>query len=458
MTGLTPSRPARTPVLVLLQYVSLAAANAACVASLYWNQALVQSMAAAFPASAPLLSLIPMLTLAGYASGVAVIAFAPAAGGKLSTGRLLTLLVVALLAAGAAPNVPILAVVSFVIGFGAAAAQRLIANAARLGGPDRAGIAIGVVLGAALLAILGVRLAGDTLAHLIGWRAVFYAAAACVGVSGLVGVAAGATHEPSFPAPSVADPMRALWRGSPLFRWATFQQMALFAAYNAAWMIALIEVPARERSLVVIGGCGAGLVAALGAGRLVDRLRQRDVPRVGAVAVLVAAALLLPVAYSAAPGVYRVALLLPGMALLDGGLQFALVANQARVQALMPTSRSRLAATLTVAGSFGGGIGAGASFWLWQRAGWPAALAVAAVAGLCGLACSLRRAAEERRAAARTPGSDEAAAPTGTSLGASASGAPIRDRTAGPLTPMLVRTRVRAAYREPSAELPTTGA
>ena len=363
-------------------FASLATANAAAVAALYWNQAIATSIADEFPDSAGFVSLIPFATLAGYAAGVGTIAFVPSALGRVSMRLHLALLAAALFACSLAPNLPLTVMSSVLVGAGSAVAQRLLAAAGRLAGPNRAGAAIGMMIAAALVAVLGVRLAGDVLAKLMGWRTVLMLAGACVAMPVLFG-------RITIPAPetSITVLSRAV-RHSPVLWRAALQQAGLFAAYSAGWMTLLIELPAQQRVPVIIGGGIAGLLAAMLSGRLTDRFGHDDVAGVGATAVMAAASLLLPAAYATSQAATRGLLLLAGMMLLDAGLQAALVANQARVQALLPAARTRLAALVTVCGALGGALGAGTAYWLWHRFGWGAAISVAVVAGALGFACS----------------------------------------------------------------------
>ncbi len=396
----TPIRFAECPFaarpLSRVRFGTLAAANAASVMALYWNQALVNDLAATFP-EARFLSLVSAMTLAGYAAGVGLIAFGPAALGRLSIGRHLGFLAIALASAGSAPNVPTLAIISFFVGCGASAAPRLLARAAHLVESAVAGTAIGQVICGSLIAVLGVRLLGEDLARVLGWRSIFFTAAAIVASLSLLASGTRATHDLQGLTAAAPGTVRALWRSCPLLRRAAAQQAALFAAFNASWMTVLVELPPQERPLVVIGGCCSGLIAALLAGRSSDKFGQHGVVKAGAAAILIAASLLLPAAYSTPSGVSRTLLLVAGMALVDAGLQVALVANQTRVQALEPLARTQLAATLTVCGALGGAIGAGAGYWLWQTFGWPAAIGFVAAAGYAGFSCSVFTAAVRLR-------------------------------------------------------------
>ena len=393
MRRLSPSTPgpfAKHDAGLGLRLASLAGANAASVAALYLGQVLAKAVAGDFPASAGSLSLIPGATLAGYAIGVSAIAFCPGGKARLSVPAHLGLLAAALCSAGLAPTASALAIASIAVGAGAAVAQRLLAAAGSLGGATHGGAYIGKTIGVALAAVLATRLAGEVVSQLVGWRTTFFLAAAAAASFGLLNCWLQAAAVPTHPVSQATvvptqGPLGLLWRRSALLRWAALQHAAVFAAYNLAWMVILVEVPAQERAAAVIGGGGTGIIAALLAGYCVDRFARRDLARYGAAAIAIATALLLPIAYHAAPGFGRVLLLLPAMALLDGGLQVALVANQARVQALLPNARPRLAAMLTVCGSLGGAAGAGLGYRLWQQFGWQAAIGLAATMGLLGL-------------------------------------------------------------------------
>ncbi len=364
---------------------ALMAANGTAVGALYLTQALLQPAAANLPPSA-WLALIPLASLAGYGGGVSLIAFGPASG-WLPISRHLLCLALAFAVAAMAPNAPLLALAGAGIGLGAAVAQRLLAAAAHLAGPAAAGRAIGRVIACGLTAVLLVKLLGAGAAAIVGWRGVCEAAAACALLAAVV------LRSPKQPA--AAAPLRVtalnLLRGSVLLRRIAWQQAALFAVFQASWLIALTALPPSERFLVVMGGGSAGLLAALRAGWLADRGDPGRVVLAGSALMVVSAALLLPLGYAMAGGLLQTLVLLLGMAGVDAGLQVALVANQARAQAIRPELRSRCAAVLTVAGSLGGGIGAGAAYWLYLHVGWIGALALVAAAACAGAALSLRR-------------------------------------------------------------------
>ncbi len=370
------------------KFAALAVTNASTVAVLYWNQSIIREVTQTFPSSY-LVSLVPSLTLAGYAAGVAVVAFGPMPRARLSVERHLALLAVALIAASLAWSLPCLAIASFLVGCGAAAAPRLLASAAQLVKPAEAGKAIGQVVCGSLGAILCIRLCGGALAHLIGWRLVFMMAALIILGLALMIFATGALRVAASSETAFPSSLARLWRSHPLLRRAAIQQAALFAAYNASWMLVLVELPVEERSLVVIGGSCAGILAALLAGWLSDKPCQHRLAQAGAAAIFLAGSVVLPAAYVSSPGRLQVMFLVAGMALVDAGLQLALVANQRRSQALEACSRPRLAATLTVCGFLGGAIGAGVGQVLCQAFGWPAAIGFVAFCGCLGLCSSL---------------------------------------------------------------------
>jgi predicted MFS family arabinose efflux permease len=110
-----------------------------------------------------------------------------------------------------------------------------------------------------------------------------------------------------------------------------------------------------------------------------DRIGSRGVVGV-AIAVVVASYLLLLM------GGHSFAALIAGVIVLDLGVQSALVANQTRVFALVPTAQNRLNTVFMTTMFIGGAIGAACSAWTWAAYGWTGvALLGAAFAALAGV-------------------------------------------------------------------------
>jgi predicted MFS family arabinose efflux permease len=369
-----------------LPFFALLVANSVSVATLYINHALLRSISASFPSSR-LLPLLPAAVLSGYTIGVVTIAFYPKILKIIGLKRHICILISALSLAGLATNVLTLILASFFIGCGASVAQRLLVRAARLKGPAAAGTAIGRVICGALVAVLCVKLIGDDLAQTFGWQTVFLIAAGVTSTAGAILVMSGAAYDVA--AATLSYSASTLWWSYLSLRRAAGQQAALFAAFNASWTLFLMEVPSKERTWIIVGGCGAGVASALVSGWSSDRPLQRCLATTGSIIIFLSSCTILPFAFGAASEIHRMLAFLVGMALIEAGLQAAIVENQTKVQALNLRAQSSLAAILTACGFLGGSIGAGMGLYLFHTFGWQAAVGFISAAGSVGLYCSL---------------------------------------------------------------------
>ncbi|MBV8912405.1 MAG: MFS transporter [Acetobacteraceae bacterium] len=336
--------------------VPLALANGVAVSSLYWGQAVVLRAGEEFGPSQAV-SLMPGATLAGYAAGVAVLAtLAGDLTGPRGMGRHFLLLALASCAAAASPTPVVLTFSCLVLGVGCALTQRLLATATSAVRPEHRARTIGWIIASGLLGIVIARSCVPAVAGWLGWRAVFWADAALASATGCAATSIAtrayrrSTASRVLPLPRAA----ALWRGQATLRRAALQQATVFAAFNMGWAIfpRVIEPIGVSPALSMAGVALLGATAALMAGRLCGSLGSPAVARAGVIAVG-AATLTLILGLRIPPACYL------GMALLDTGTQAALVANQARAQALAssPAMRGRLAAIVTTVGFIGGAVG-----------------------------------------------------------------------------------------------------
>lgn len=331
--------------------------NGASVSTLYWAQSLVARAAAEFGAS-PLVGLMPGASLAGYAAGVALLA-SVARDLTSPRGLLLHLLVLAgglcLVACAPAPAIATLA--CLIIGLGCSLTQRLLACAVSSVAPEARSQTIGWIIGGGLCGIVLARACVPMASAWFGWRSLFWADAIIVVVlgSGATFAADRAWRVSSQGVRPPLAPASVLWRREKRLRRAAIEQAIVFAAFNLGWAVyprlLASDGIAPMLPMGIVAGLGAG--AAIVAGRVCARWEPDAVARSGLVAAVFAiAALLLAGRMFPAYG--------PAMALLDTGTQVALVANQARAQALAssPAMRGRVAAMITTLGFAGGALGA----------------------------------------------------------------------------------------------------
>lgn len=370
----------------------LAVGAGVSVASLYYNQPILGSIARDFGADAGAAGWLPTLTQIGYAAGIFL--FAPL-GDRLDLRRVIVvkgaLLAVALLAAGFAPSLGALAIVSLAIGLLATTAQDFVPAAATLA-PDHArGKTVGIAMTGLLLGILLSRVVSGAVGEHFGWRAIYVGASAIVAL--LVGAAALAL--PSIPARTAA-PYATLLRATlslakrhaPLRRAAAAQAL-LAMAFSGFWstLAIVLAKPPFGMGSTVAGAFGlagaAGALAAPLAGSFADKRGPAAVLRLGT--LVVAASFL---AMAVAPS--SLALLVAATVLFDLGVHASLIAHQTIVYGLDASARSRLNAVLVSGMFLGMAAGSAIATRLVERAGLAGIGIFGAVAGVGAFLVRLR--------------------------------------------------------------------
>jgi predicted MFS family arabinose efflux permease len=352
--------------------VLLAVAAGLSVASLYYNNPMLGILAEEFRASPQQIGRLPTWTQLGYAAGIL---FLTPLGDRIDRRRVIlskmALLALGLLLLGLARTLLQLGAISLLVGVAASLAQDCVPAAAAVASDSQRGKVVGSVMTGLLLGILLSRVVSGAVADQLGWRAVFFLAAAAV--MGLFGVAY--FRMPRF-APSTNLPYLALlgslavlFRKHAGLRRATLGQLLLSSAFSAFWStlaLRLLQPPFEYGSQVagLFGLAGAaGALAARYAGGIVDRRGSEVVVRAGAVCVLVSF-----LALALAPDALWV--LIAGTLLFDFGIQACVVSHQGIIYALDPSARSRINA-LFIVGMFAG-MAAGSSLgsYAFAVAGW----------------------------------------------------------------------------------------
>ncbi|WP_307852904.1 MFS transporter [Kitasatospora sp. RG8] len=341
----------------------LAVVCGVAVGNVYFPQALVPLVGEGFGVSADSASAVVTAVQVGYAAGIFLVV---PLGDRVRARTLLVALLgasgVALLAAAAAPSLPVLVGASAVVGVTTVAAPVVGPMAAGLVDARRRGVVGGTLLSGSLGGMLLSRVLGGVVGEGAGWRAVYAGAAVLTGVAAVaVARVVPTTVPPSgdrYPA-LLAEPLRLLRREPELRRSAAYQA-AVFAGFSAVWtgVALLLTGPAY--------GLGAGAVGALAlvnaatmfctpvAGRWVDRLGSDAVNLVCLVAVVGAGGVL---ALGALGGAVGLTALVAGTLLLDVGMQSGMVANQVRIYTLPGEARSRLNTAYMTCAYIGGSIG-----------------------------------------------------------------------------------------------------
>ena len=335
------------------QVFLLAVGTGLTVACIYYNQPMLATLATELHASPSTIGAIPTATQLGYAAGILFLA---PLGDRFDRRNVIlvkvALLVVALLAAAAAPNGYVLAAASLPIGMLAAVAQDLVPAAATLAPAESRGKTVGSVMTGLLLGILLSRVVSGAVSAWVSWRYVFGGAAVTLVLLGAVLRAKLPSFTPTTDRPyfSLLASMVGLFRGNAPLRRAVLTQSLLAFAFSGFWStLALgLAAPPFHLSSLAAGAFGiagaAGALAAPIAGSIADQRGPVAVVRVGAALVLISF-----VGMALVPG--SILSLVLGAIVFDLGTQACLIAHQTIVYAQDPNARSRLNAIL-VSGMF----------------------------------------------------------------------------------------------------------
>src|SRR5437879_4858589 len=166
---------------------TLAITSALAVANLYYIQPLLADMGRSFAVSESAIGFIATLTQLGYAAGLLLIV--PL--GDVFDRRMLVMLTlfavtVSLIVMAMAPSMPILAIASFAVGLTTVAPQIIVPFAASLAAPKERGRVVGNVMSGLLIGVLLARTVSGFVGAHLGWRTMYWIAAAMMLVLALV--------------------------------------------------------------------------------------------------------------------------------------------------------------------------------------------------------------------------------------------------------------------------------
>ncbi|RCL29267.1 MFS transporter [Pseudomonas sp. AFG_SD02_1510_Pfu_092] len=365
----------------------LAMTSAVAVATVYFAQPLLESMATDLGVAQQQIGWVVGATQAGYALGLLLIV---PLGDLLERKRLLLgqLLVcaLALVGVGLAPNWAMLLLALAITGLMAVMVQVMVAHAASLAAPGQQGQAVGTVTSGVVLGILLARLVSGGLADLAGWRSVYWLAAGVLILLALVmwrslPAVQPARHRSGYAA-LIAAQLR-LYRHDRLLRQRGVFGVLIFAAFSVLWSAMVLPLSAAPLALshTEIGLFGlagvAGTLAASRAGRLADRgLAERTT----GLALVLLTLSWLPTAFV---GHSLLAFVL-GVLMLDFAVQAVHVTNQSVLLAGRGEMASRLIGAYMCCYSLGSGVGAVLASWVYAQWGW---------AAVCGLGMAISAAA-----------------------------------------------------------------
>ncbi|WP_042374297.1 MFS transporter [Neobacillus jeddahensis] len=353
------------------------------VANLYYNQPLLADMGHSFQTTAHQVGNIAMFTQIGYAVGMFL--FVPM-GDMKERRQLITVLLLAvtlsLIAVATAPNLVWMNLASLAVGITTVVPQIIIPLAAQLAAPSERGKVIGSIMSGLFIGILLARTVSGLIGGSLGWRAMYWIAAAMMlGLAVLLRTFLPKSYpETQLTYPQLFQSMGQLIATQPILREASLIGAMLFGGFSVFWtsLSFFLEGAPFHYGSEVAGLFGlVGVVGAAGApvvGRLADRFNAKQM-----VGLLIGITLLSYLFF----GIWGTSIwgLVAGVILLDLGVQGAQVSNQTRIYSLIPEARSRLNTVYMVSYFLGGSLGSTLSgfawsWWKWQGVCWTGGLMI----------------------------------------------------------------------------------
>ena len=371
---------------------TLAAGAGLSVASIYYSQPMLDIISKQFNASIGAVGMVPMLTQAGYALGILLLA---PLGDRHDRRTIIfikgLMLVAALLLCGFSGGLSALLIASFITGLTATVAQDIVPASAALAPERSRGKTVGTVMTGLLVGILLSRVVSGVVAEYFGWRTMYMIAALAVL---LITLTLWRVLPRFAPGTSVSYPrlllsLVHLWRHHQTLRRAALAQGLLSVGFSAFWStLALMLSDRFHLDSAVAGAFGlagaAGAMAAPLAGSFADRIGPARVTQAGAALVTISFALMFLLPLLPMPA--QLALIILCTIGFDLGVQATLVAHQTLVYGLAPEARSRLNALLFTVVFIGMASGAALGSLALAHWGWNGVVALSTLAGAASLA------------------------------------------------------------------------
>ncbi|WP_297203792.1 MFS transporter [uncultured Pluralibacter sp.] len=372
-----------SPLLIALMSV----ATGLAVASNYYAQPLLDTIARAFAISAGQAGFIVTTAQLGYACGLL---FLVPLGDMFERRSLIV--VMTLLAAGgmlivaSSSTLPVMILGTALTGLFSVMAQILVPLAATLAAPEQRGRVVGTIMSGLLLGILLARTVAGVLASLGGWRTVYWVA------SGLMALMALALwrglpkvkQETHLNYPQILGSVFTLFARDKILRTRALLGCLTFANFSIVWtsMAFLLAGAPWHFSESTIGLFGlAGAAGALGArpaGVHADKGRAHLTTTGGLLLLLLS---WLAIWWGHA----SVLALIVGVVVLDLTVQDVHITNQTVIYRTLPEARNRLTAGYMTSYFIGGAAGSLLSAYAWQHMGWTGVCAAGAAVAVLNL-------------------------------------------------------------------------
>lgn len=366
----------------------MATATGLAVASNYYAQPLLHSIAQHLGLTTATAGSIVIAAQLSYGAGLLLLA---PLGDLFEQRRLIVSMIaistVGLLISAFAPNLVWLLIGTTLTGLFSVVAQVLVPMAAGLSDPAERGRVVGTLMSGLLLGILLARTAAGFMATLGDWRSIYLLAAALMALSAIaLAKALPQRHQHAgLKYPALIGSVFRLFVDEPVLRLRSLLGLLSFCLFALFWtpLAFLLAAEPYHYSDAVIGLFGlagaAGALAANWAGRLADRGKGSLGTTVGLLALVLS---WVPLAFAQS----SLAALLVGVLVLDLAVQLVHVSNQNAVIALRPEARNRLNAGYITCYFIGGALGSLLGTQLFQAHGWNGIVVAGLVIGSVALA------------------------------------------------------------------------
>jgi len=365
----------------------MSVATGLAVASNYYAQPLLDTIARAFDLSASSAGFIVTAAQLGYAAGLLFLV--PL--GDMFERRMLIVSMTLLAAGGmlitaSSQSLTMMIIGTALTGLFSVVAQILVPLAATLASPEKRGKVVGTIMSGLLLGILLARTVAGLLASLGGWRTVYWVASVLMVIMALAlwrGLPR-VKQENHLNYPQLLASVFSLFTRDKLLRTRAILGCLTFANFSILWtsMAFLLAAPPFNYSEGVIGLFGlAGAAGALGArpaGGLADKGKSHMTTSAGLVLLLLSWA---AIWY----GHVSVLVLIVGILVLDLTVQGVHITNQTVIYRVKPDARNRLTAGYMTSYFIGGAAGSLISASAWQHAGWTGVCAIGAIVAAINL-------------------------------------------------------------------------
>jgi predicted MFS family arabinose efflux permease len=357
-----------SPALIVLMSV----ATGLAVASNYYAQPLLDTIANAFSLSVNQAGFIVTTAQLGYAAGLLLLV---PLGDMFERRGLIVFMT--LLAAGGmlitatSQSLWMMILGTALTGLFSVVAQILVPFAATLAAPEKRGKVVGTIMSGLLLGILLARTVAGLLASIGGWRTVYWVASVLMALMALAlwrGLPQ-VKQDSHLNYPQLLSSIFSLFIKNSLLRTRALLGCLTFANFSILWtsMAFLLASPPFNYSEGVIGLFGlAGAAGALGArpaGGLVDKGKGHHTTTIGLLLLLLS---WVAIAF----GQFSAIALIIGILVLDLTVQGVHITNQSLIYRMMPEARNRLTAGYMTSYFIGGAAGSLISASAYQHAGW----------------------------------------------------------------------------------------